>query len=206
MDHRFLLATILARLLLTVFAGGVTFNAAFGQIDDDAERQRVSRLVAMLGSEKYQERVDAELQLRDIGDRLPKLLTGIAEPTGVERLMRLRRVLRFVESRGLVENRWILSTWPLKGEQLDIRERQEIRFFEDGSFSHPGNSNAKPEKWELDLKANRLRMSFNGGYAIYTGTFNDRGEVVGRAKNTRDKQWHFRLTPDGSASAGDGGR
>ena len=158
----------------------------------DEEKQLVERLLEEVDAPVYETRRSAQLQLIELGKRLPIILAELAPPASIEAKSAIEKALRRLDEKSFLLYNWHLTSWPRKGETLDL-EPSSIVFKKDKSFIQAGHETGAPETWRFNKATQELVMDFNSGYAIYTGKEDKDGNFVGTAKNIKKKQWHFKL-------------
>lgn len=156
------------------------------------EQQQVTQLLEQLASADYQIRKRAARELTKMDLRFIEVLATLPPPKKVETRIQVARIKDRVGKGGILNFQWTMETRPMEGETLNLDPGDCITFYEDGYFS-TGDNHGKPETWTYDQKTKRLRMSYNGDYAIYIGQMDEDGNFVGKAKNIKDKEWYFRL-------------
>lgn len=86
------------------------------------------------------------------------------------------------------------SAWRITSDTNGYIRHEEVTFLADGTFEvHvDGKDNPEPEQWWRHQ--DRLRLSFNGGYAIYLGTLESRDRMTGEAENINGTAWTWEAT------------
>jgi len=162
----------------------------------DEEKKLVQRLLIEADSTVYETRRSAQLQLINLGVRLPVILKELDSPVSIEAKAAVNAAIQRLDERRFTLVSWHLTVWPKEGEKLDLGP-STIAFNKDGSFDQSGQGNGEPETWQFNRHTQKLTLSLNAGYAIYIGSEDEKGNFVGDAKNIKDEQWHFKLAPIG---------
>lgn len=86
------------------------------------------------------------------------------------------------------------SAWRITSDTNGHIRHQEVTFLADGTFEtdEGGRDNPEPERWQRHH--DRLRLSFNGGYAVYLGTLESRDRMAGEGQNINGTTWTWKAT------------
>ena len=163
--------------------------------DDEAKARS---LILLLQSASYKDRKQAEEQLLEFDEPLLALIGELEESSALETRVRLRRIKKRIESRGLLEFQWNLVCTPDEGESISLTSPRIIEFLDNGQFRSNSDGDGN-KRWRL-LDRDQLEFSYNARYSVYVGTINDKGEIVGRATNCKGKAWNFHMRPLGLAT------
>lgn len=155
---------------------------------------KIASLVEQLGSDRFQERAEAQRELLEMDKEILPILERIDEPEDLEARIRFRKILNWMRTLPLLGTRWKVEHTSDVGVQDMV-----IEFMEDGMFRTVDKAQPTPENetWDEPLfhpSGDLIRFHFNDKYSTYEGHRVDQKTIVGSSENIKGVTWTWRAT------------